>query len=134
MGKGALCQEERVFRSMKRNSPTGNMRMASQPNTVIQDGDKQAMLCGVCEDRFSPNETIFANKVYNPYHSDNLQVVEYEQWLNYFIASVSWRYLYLDIVEFVRDQRIDIIDLDTLIETEKSCVNSFLENEKNLGT
>ncbi|MFT8319631.1 MAG: hypothetical protein ABF649_01860 [Bacillus sp. (in: firmicutes)] len=144
MGNCALCQEERelekshiipkfVFRSMKKNSPTGNMRMASQPNRVIQDGDKQAMLCGVCEDRFSRNETTFANKFYHPYHSDNLHVVEYGQWLNYFISSVSWRSLYLDIIEFVRDQNIDIIDLGTLIEAEKVMREFLLGERKDLG-
>lgn len=55
MSKCALCHEEAkpeknhiipkfVYRSMKKNSPTGNIRLASQPNRVIQDGDKQAML------------------------------------------------------------------------------------------
>ncbi|WP_035174999.1 hypothetical protein [Bacillus atrophaeus] len=144
MSKCALCGEERelekshiipkfVFRSMKKNSPTGNMRMASQPNRVIQDGDKQAMLCGVCEDRFSQNETIFANKVYHPYHSDNLQVVEYGLWLNYFITSVSWRSLYLDIIGFVSEQNIDIKELDTLIEAEQIMREFLLGKRIDLG-
>ncbi|MCC3648478.1 hypothetical protein JGK52_17595 [Cytobacillus oceanisediminis] len=62
--KCALCRKDAilelshiipkfVYRSMKKNSPTGNMRLMSEPNRKIQDGDKQNMLCGECEDFFN---------------------------------------------------------------------------------
>ncbi|QYF82840.1 hypothetical protein KY492_00515 [Brevibacterium sp. PAMC21349] len=118
---------------MKKNSPTGNIRLASQPKRVIQDGDKQAMLCGVCEDLFNENETIFANKIFHPYHSDNLQVVEYGSWMNHFITSVNWRNLYLDITGFVIEQNIGVQDLEILIEAEKIMREFLLGKRSNLG-
>jgi hypothetical protein len=144
MSKCALCYEEAmlekshiipkfVYRTMKKNSPTGNIRLAAQPNRVIQDGDKQAMLCGGCEDLFNENETIFANKIFHPYHSNNLQEVEYGPWLNHFITSVNWRNLYLDITGFLAEQNIGLQELEVLIEAEKIMREFLLGKRSDLG-
>ncbi|WLR52488.1 hypothetical protein LC040_06180 [Bacillus tianshenii] len=108
-----------VYRSMKKNSPTGNMRLMSEPNRKIQDGDKQQMLCGECEDLFNQDETTFANTIYHKYQSGTLQEFEYGPWFNRFITSVNWRNLYLDIIGFVSEQNIDPFRLDVLIHAEK---------------
>ncbi len=72
------------------------------------------MLCGNCEDLFSEKETWFANKVFHPYLKKEKTIFEYDKNLAYFITSVNWRSLYLDILDFVEhvvdDERSDRVD------------------------
>lgn len=109
MGTCALCKKENiileeshiipkfVFRAIKKDSPTGGMRNPYNPDKRVQDGDKQYLLCGECEDLFNKSETEFANKIFHPYRNDELKKFNYEEWLNFFITSVNWRILYLDL-------------------------------------
>lgn len=122
-----------VYRSMKKNSPTGNMRLTSEPNRKIQDGDKQKMLCGECEDLFNQDETTFANTIYHKFQSGTLQEFEYDQWLNRFITSVNWRNLYLDIIGYLSEQNIDPFRLDVLIQAEKVMRSFLLGERQDLG-
>lgn len=122
-----------VYRSMKKNSPTGNMRLMSEPNRKIQDGDKQNMLCGECEDLFNQDETTFANTIYHKFQSETLQEFEYGPWLNKFITSVNWRNLYCDIIGYVSDQNIDPFRLDVLIQAEKVMRAFLLGERQDLG-
>ncbi|MFK5709841.1 hypothetical protein [Lysinibacillus boronitolerans] len=121
-----------VYRTLKKNSPTGNMRMASEPNKKVQDGDKEKLLCGECEDLFNIDETLFANKVYHKFQQGTLQNFEYSEWLERFIISVNWRGLYLDIIGFVKEQNISVKDLEYLIECEKKLRNYLLGNSSSL--
>ncbi|WP_404337970.1 hypothetical protein [Planococcus rifietoensis] len=141
----ALCKREAelekshvipkfVFRSMKKESPTGNMRLTSQSNKKVQDGDRQKLLCGSCEDLFNEDETLFANRIYHKYRADSLKEFEYEEWLNRFITSVNWRNLYLDIIGFVMEKNIDPYRLDILIQAEKIMRDYLLKERDNLET
>jgi len=128
--KCALCRKEAelevshiipkfVFRTLKKNSPTGNMRLTSEPNRKVQDGDKQRLLCGECEDLFNQDETTFANTIYHEFQAGTLTEFEYSTWLNRFIISVNWRNLYLDIVGFVSEGNLEPYKLEVLIQAEK---------------
>ncbi|GLH64483.1 hypothetical protein [Parageobacillus sp. G301] len=131
VGTCALCKEQNVileeshiipkfvFRRIMKKSVTGFMRNAFNPNQRVQDGDKQYLLCGNCEDLFNTCETKFANNVFYPYKKGKLKEFEYEEWLNYFISSVNWRNLYLDILDFQANKSLATEKLDTLIRNEE---------------
>lgn len=113
-----------VFRYLKKDSFTGRMRNVSNPNQAVQDGDKMYLLCGKCEELFSQRETPFSNKIFHPFKANGFNGLSYDgNWLQYFIVSVNWRTLYLDLKGFVensdKENGIDEKDLKLLIKTEK---------------
>lgn len=113
-----------VFRYLKKDSFTGRMRNVSNPNQAVQDGDKMYLLCGKCEELFSQRETPFSNKIFQPFKANGFNGLSYDgNWLQYFIVSVNWRTLYLDLKGFVensdKENGIDEKDLKLLIKTEK---------------
>lgn len=122
-----------VYRSLKKNSPTGNMRMTIEPNKKVQDGDKLFLLCGSCEDLFNNYETLFAGNVYHKFQSGTLNEFEYDSWLERFIVSVNWRNLYLDIIEFVKKPNINARELEHLIDCEQKLREFLLNKNEGLG-
>lgn len=139
-GTCALCKKENVIleeshiipkfvvRRIKKKSITGFIRNLFNPNSVMQDSEKEYLLCGECEDRFSVAETLFANTVFHPFKDKKISTFDYDVWLNYFIASVSWRILYLDIRDFEKDNDLEPGKLDYLKECEV-VLRKFLLNE-----
>lgn len=126
-----------VFRHLKKDSFTGKLRVFSNPNVPQQDGDKQPLLCGECEDLFSRNETHFANKVYYPFNHNGFNGLTYEGWLHYFITSVNWRNLYLDIIEFEKaeddENKIDTKQLSVLKKSEEIMRSYLLGKQRDIG-
>lgn len=112
-----------VFRYLKKDSFTGRMRIVSDPNKPVQDGDKMYLLCENCEGLFSVNETHFSNKIYRPFKENGFNGAKYDgDWLHYFITSVNWRTLYLDILGFIEgnddENKITDEQLQTLLKVE----------------
>ena len=114
----ALCDEEKemqlshivpkfVGRHLKKTS-IGNIRNMSEPNKIIQDLEKHYMLCHDCEEDFSASETWFANNVFYPWKKEEAIEFAYDSNMHYFITSLSWRSLFLDIMNYVQDGEIDI--------------------------
>lgn len=143
-GKCALCGKETnlenshiipkfVPKRIVKKSATGFMRNLFNPEKRIQDGSKQHLLCGECEDRFNKYETVFASNVFNPYKNGKLEDFEYGDWLAKFIISVNWRTLYLDLIEYVKNQNIEIDELERLIESEGILREFLLDERKNIG-
>lgn len=108
VGICALCKEEaslklshRIPRSVgaiiKKNSFTKTLRSVHDPDKKLQDLDKDYMLCGKCEKRFGDKETLFVQKILNPYRNKRTVFLKYDSWLFYFITSLSWRTLYNDV-------------------------------------
>lgn len=139
-GKCALCRKEAnlenshiipkfVPKRIVKKSATGFMRNIFNSQKRIQDGSKQYLLCGDCEDRFNKYETIFASNVFNPYKIGKIEDFEYEEWLSKFIISVNWRTLYLDLIGYLKEQNIEIDDLQRFIECEK-ILREFLLGER----
>ncbi len=107
-----------VLRYLKETS-IGNIRSIDNPNRTIQDGEKHYLLCGKCEDLFSTYEKQFADKIFYPYFKANQRQFDYDTWLHYFLTSISWRHLYLDLLDFVGNHVVGIDALERLIECEK---------------
>lgn len=144
-GKCALCGKETnlenshiipkfVSKRIVKKSATGFMRNLFSPQRRIQDGSKEYLLCGDCEDRFNIYETVFASKVFNPYKNGKLEDFEYGDWLSKFIVSVNWRTLYLDLIEYVKNQNIGIDELNCFIECESILRKFLLDEIKDIGT
>lgn len=108
IGTCALCKKENVVleeshiipkfvtRKQKADSVNGRLRNGMNPNVVVQDGAKEYLLCGECEDLFSKVETKFSRAVFYPFVDGTLSEFEYDEWLNDFIVSVNWRNLIVD--------------------------------------
>lgn len=142
--KCALCDKETelelshivpkmAIRQLKKTS-AGAIRNTENPNVVVQDGEKHYLLCGECEDRFSKYEAYFARKLFHPYLKKETDTFDYTKELFYFIASVSWRSTYLDILDYVETGIEDIALLNCLIENEKILKDFLLEKRSDLGT
>lgn len=112
-GKCALCRQNKelqlshivphfVGRKMIKTA-TGNIRITNEPNKVAQDIEKHYMLCHDCEELFSAKERWFASNIFNPWQDHKKQIFVYDENLTYFIISLSWRSLYLDLEEYSCD-------------------------------
>ena len=91
------------------------------------------MLCGECEDLLSTYEKQFADCLFLPYMKDGMKQFSYKKWLYYFITSVSWRHLYLDLLDFVENHVVGIEALENLISSEKIMRDFLLEKRDNIG-
>lgn len=119
-----------VIRNSKKRS-LGDFRIVGSPNKLVQDSEKHYMLCKKCEELFSKYEVKFANSIFHPYKNKNVKEFNYDSDIYYFVTSVSWRSLYLDICDFVKDyENIDINILEFLIGKEKE-MKEYLLGEKN---
>ncbi len=123
-----------VSDTIKKNSPTGFLRNPNNVNRRIQDGDKLPLLCENCEARFSKREKHFSEQVFNPFQEDELQSLTYGSWLTYFIVSVSWRSLVLDLGGFEADSRWNDADLQPLRDAEQLMRDYLLDQRDNVGT
>jgi len=117
-----------AIRTLKKTAISG-IRSTESPNKSVQDSEKHYMLCGNCEDLFSKNETWFANNLFHPYLKKEKTLFNYDERLAYFITSVNWRSLYLDILDFVENNVIGIDALECLISSEK-VMNDYLQNKR----
>lgn len=75
-------------------------------------------------------ETKFANKFLHPYIRNNVKGFHYDSDTYYFSTSVSWRSLYLDILDFVEhaiELDIDTETLNCLIAREQEMRNYLLK-------
>lgn len=110
VGICALCKNESnlegshiipkfVFKHLKNDTFTKRLKKAGEPNRPLQDGPKERLLCGKCEDLFSVYETSFSTKIFHPFHKNELnrRIVYDGDWLNKFITSVNWRVLYTNL-------------------------------------
>ncbi|MEE9130848.1 MAG: hypothetical protein V3T84_12575 [Phycisphaerales bacterium] len=86
-----------VFRAIKSDSPTGFFRNPNNPNRRLQDGDKFRLLCATCEQRFGEAEREFATNIFSPFHNTDQDHFSYGPWLHYYMTSLAWRTLILDL-------------------------------------
>jgi hypothetical protein len=103
-GKCALCNKDTelkeshiipkfVFTWLKETG--GAIRSNSVPNVRVQDGEKEYLLCGNCEELFSSWEKPFCEEIFLPLEKDpnNNKPIRYGIWALKFAVSVSWRVL-----------------------------------------
>lgn len=107
----ALCGKERelceshfipkfIFDWIKKTSATGYLRQAININKRLQDGMKEKFLCSECENKFSKYEKYFADKFFYPYLDKKETSFNYDENLQKFIISISWRLLKKDLEGF----------------------------------
>ncbi len=89
-----------VFDWIKGTSATGYLRQAIKINKRIQDGPKEKLLCDDCELKFSKLENYFAREIFYPYVNKTRDSFEYDERLQKFILSLSWRMLKEDLKNF----------------------------------
>jgi len=148
MDKCALCGQIKelklshiipkfVFDYIKRTGAIQNTRFRrplDNPNIPYQDGDKQELLCGECEELFCAKEKLFAEQVFIPFQNNAIvKNLQYGPWLHYFITSVNWRNLYLDILDFERNGGIRPHALDALRAAEKKMREYLICRTENIA-
>lgn len=109
-----------VFRAIKSDSPTGFFRNPNNPNLRRQDGDKVRLLCTDCEQRFGDAEKEFAINIFSDFHQDDQDHFSYGPWLHYFMTSLAWRTLVLDLPDLELDNanpRAAVTQLSEAAET-----------------
>jgi hypothetical protein len=81
-----------IFNWMK-NTGGKYFRGAEAPQARKQDGFKEYMLCGVCEQRFSTRENYFKENIFDPYLQTTPSPISYNNHAFYFLISIFWRIL-----------------------------------------
>lgn len=121
-----------VFRMLTKTS-VGKLRGGINPNVPIQDGEKHYLLCKQCEELFSTYETEFATKIFYPFQEGTQKRFQYDEWLQKFIVSVSWRSLYLDLIDFVSNKIGSAHAISNLATCEQTMRNFLLGQRKDIG-
>ena len=121
-----------VVRALKKTS-VGCIRHTDNPNQTVQDSEKHYMLCGKCEDLFSEYEKYFSDNVFQPYLKAEKTRYEYDERLFYFLTSLSWRSLYLDLLDFVQNHVLGLDALECLIQAEKTMKDFLLKRRPDIG-
>lgn len=114
MSDCALCRQTRpllnshaipafAVRWIKETAASPYLRGAENPNLRRQDIGTIKLLCKECETRFSRDEGIFSENIFNPYVRDELdekgcgqgqiKAFQYGPWLLRFAISLQWRVL-----------------------------------------
>ena len=108
------------YNAIKKNSITGIMRQASEPNVGVQDGLKIPLLCGNCEELFSKYETRFSNEVYTQTIKNNgeIQFDSRQDYISYFLLSIAWR-----VIVYTMENGEEL----TFTDKEKEKINEIID-------
>ncbi len=124
IGKCALCEEEQVELQQSHIIPKGiykrtksfknsRFRCFYDPKQILQDGEKNHLLCHDCEEFFSGYETRFDNKFLDLYlKSPEKDLPKISNITDFYITTVSWRILYDDLYNrnsYIGDDERDIM-------------------------
>jgi len=144
IGKCALCGESAELEKshiipkfatdwIKKTGVTGKMLNNNVPTLRAQDGLKEYLLCGSCEDLFSKRgETPFATKIFHPFKKDKTRSFFYQEWLAFFVNSVQWRVLTVTLRKR-QEQSImpqNIINSHLLLSAEEGMRNYLLDRNE----
>lgn len=144
MGQCALCRQNKelqlshivphfVGRKLIKTAPS-NIRITNEPNKVAQDIEKHFLLCHDCEELFSVKERWFSNTIFNPRQDNGETVFDYDENLTYFIISLSWRSLYLDLEEYACDPDFNKDILMILFRAEQTMRDYLLGKRQDIDT
>lgn len=139
--KCALCGKQKdiqlshivpkfIGRHLKGTS-IGSVR-SSGSGKVVQDLEKHYMLCHDCEEMFSASERWFSKNIFYPWLKDKTDTFNYTNRLFYFLTSLSWRSLYLDLLDFVENSICSVEELNCLIKAESVMKDFLLGNKSNI--
>jgi hypothetical protein len=121
-----------VYRAIKSDSATGFFRRSESPNQRFQDGDKHPILCAECEQRFGLREGKFNNHIFKAYHETDQNIFDYGDWLHYFMTSVAWRTLIMDLADSSTVSRMPVPVLHEL-EENATIMQRYLLGENSLA-
>lgn len=117
---------------LKKTSITGYLRNNVTFQRRSQDIWKEYWLCSDCESLFSKWEDEFASKVFYPFVDRGESIVEYDNWLSKFCASLSWRSLkYMRSKNSEVNKSVDYVNI--LNKTEKYLSEYLLGISDNLS-
>ncbi|MGJ0909417.1 hypothetical protein [Clostridium botulinum] len=85
-----------VYRRIQ-SSPNVRFRNLYQLKEIYQDGEKKPMLCHDCEQFFNRFETLYTNKILDPYLNNDEPKEISQDVFNNFINSMAWRIVYDDL-------------------------------------
>lgn len=106
---------------IKNTSATGYLASAVDGARRIQDGIKLRLLCDDCEQRFSKPEKYFAEKIFYTFHK-HARSFAYDERLEYYATSLSWRALKLSYSEATRGQP----KFAAAVDRAEACWREFL--------
>jgi len=120
----ALCLQESELRESHiipkfvgkwiKETGTGYLVSGEDGAKRVQDITKLHLLCDNCEEKFSKLEKYFADNIFFPFHNDKIRTFDYNENLEAFIISLSWRAL-------------KVIGQDFKEENPNSYLNSFVD-------
>lgn len=116
-----------------KETSAGNIRNHALSERVVQDIEKHYLLCHDCEEMFSAKERYFSNTLFYPYLRDKKDTFAYDEQLFYFLTSLSWRSLYLDILDFVQQRSLKLDVLEKMIDSDKIMREFLFGERKDLG-
>lgn len=104
-------------------------------NIPLQDGDKTPLLCLNCENLFSKRENAFKKGIFANFQENGFtNIIPYSENDYYFIASVNWRTLYLDLLSWQEDKSISEKSIKILQQSELMMREYLLGNKAELTT
>ncbi len=109
------------------------MRRPAEPNKREQDGDKHPILCEVCEQRFGRRESQFNSYIFKAFHENDKAEFVYGDWFHYFLTSIAWRTLIMDLADPSTVARIPSRVLSELREAEAT-MRRYLLGEVGLAS
>lgn len=101
-----------VFRWLKKTGATPFLRNSESPDTRIQDHHEK-LLCEDCEQQFSDYEGKFASNIFYPFIDDEATSFAYDEWLQRFIISISWRVIASELTDL---SELDSVHADAIQE------------------
>jgi hypothetical protein len=122
-----------VLRAIKADSQTGFFRNPFNPNQRLQDGDKCQLLCTDCEQRFGRAENQFAQRIFSQFHSEDRDTFSYGPWLHYFMTSLAWRTLILDLPGLTADDKNPRVTIKRLADAAET-MRLYLMGANNLAS
>lgn len=121
-----------VSRAIKSDSVTGFLRLAASPDRRIQDSDKHPLLCTDCEQRFGEREKLFNTHIFKVFHESDQDSFDYDDWLHYFMTSLTWRTLILDLADTSTLARVPDSVLP-MLQASANTMQRYLLGENNFA-
>jgi hypothetical protein len=81
-----------AVRWLKETSLTGYLKTLKS-KVRVQETKRLYLLCSDCEQILGRDEKTFCEKIFIPYHEQNQQQFEYDEWLRRFIVGLHWKVL-----------------------------------------
>lgn len=116
---------------VKETSPTGYLRSISNPNRREQDGEKQPMLCSICEQFFGNFENIYKKNLFSliaNYRKPLPEVLDISENDKKFMLSLFWRQI-IRLLHFDPHDQIFPNELEFL-EKKANLIKQYIDSNE----